>query len=255
MSGQHAGSDSAAAQPGELSFAEKARTLVSAARVGALSTHSRKFEGFPFGSMMPYASDNLGRPTFFVSSMAMHTQNLQADWRASLMIMQPEADEDPLGAARLTLLGSVEQVAPEEVLNLYLERHPDAREWQDFRDFSFYRLYPDGIYLIAGFGVMGWISSDEYISAAPDPLALFAAGILRHMNSDHPDALLDIARRYVGQEIEEARMTAVDRLGFSIRLRAAETVRRHRIPFPREVRDREQARAALVEMVRSARSE
>jgi heme iron utilization protein len=73
---QHAGFGPAAPDVPEPSLAERARTLVSLGRIGSLSTHSMRFPGFPFGSMMPYAADDLGRPIFLISSMAMHTQNL-----------------------------------------------------------------------------------------------------------------------------------------------------------------------------------
>ncbi len=96
---QHAGFGPAAPEVPEPSLAERARTLASLGRIGTLSTHSRKFAGFPFGSMMPYA-DDLGRPVFFISSMAMHTQNLQQDSRASLLITQPNVSGDPLGDPR-----------------------------------------------------------------------------------------------------------------------------------------------------------
>ncbi len=62
----------------EPSFAERARTLIHLGRIGSLSTLSRKQPGFPFGSLMPYALDGQGRPVFLISTMAMHTQNLQA---------------------------------------------------------------------------------------------------------------------------------------------------------------------------------
>lgn len=149
-------------------MARQARALVSRERVATLSTHSRHFEGIPFGSLMPYAADRAGRPVFFVSSMAMHTQNLQADWRASLLVAQPCPESDPLQAARVTLLGSVEQVDPDEVREMYLQRHPNARQWQHFGDFSFYRLYPSGVYYVGGFGEMGWVSSEEYAATALD---------------------------------------------------------------------------------------
>ena len=76
----------------EPSFAERARTLLHLGRVGSLSTLSRKRPGFPFGSLMPYALDSEGRPLFLISTMAMHTQNLQQDPRASLLVTQPEAE-------------------------------------------------------------------------------------------------------------------------------------------------------------------
>ena len=69
--------------------------MVMLGLIGSLSTQSQKFPGFPFGSMMPYAADNFGRPVFFVSSMAMHTHNLRQDPRASLLITQPDVSGDP----------------------------------------------------------------------------------------------------------------------------------------------------------------
>src|SRR3974390_2905481 len=107
--GKHAGSGPATGQPSipEPSFAERARTLVHLGRIGSLSTLSRKQPGFPFGSVMPYGTDENGRPIFLISTMAMHTQNLQANPHASLLVTQPDASGDPLGASRVTLLGNV----------------------------------------------------------------------------------------------------------------------------------------------------
>ena len=99
----------------EPTYAERARTLLHLGRVGSLSTLSRKRPGFPFGSLMPYALDQLGRPLFLISTMAMHTQNLQQDARASLLVTQPEAEGDPLGAARVTVVGNAAALATPEV--------------------------------------------------------------------------------------------------------------------------------------------
>src|SRR5580693_5053438 len=113
----------------EPSLAERARTLAHLGRIGSLATHSRKQPGFPFGSVMPYAADEHGRPVFLISNMAMHTQNLKADARASLLVMQESVD-DPLGAARITVVGDVQAVPPEETgaaRELYLSRHQNAR--------------------------------------------------------------------------------------------------------------------------------
>ena len=73
----------------EPTYAERARTLAHVGRVGTLATLSRRHPGHPFASVMPYALDSAGRPLFLISSMAMHTQNLQADPRASLLVTQP----------------------------------------------------------------------------------------------------------------------------------------------------------------------
>src|SRR6266550_3919272 len=102
---KHAGPGPATGLPpvSEPTFAERARTLVYLGRMGSLSTLSRKQPGFPFGSVMPYGLDGQGHPIFLISTMAMHTQNLLADPRASLLVTQHEAGGDPLGESRVTL--------------------------------------------------------------------------------------------------------------------------------------------------------
>jgi putative heme iron utilization protein len=169
---------------------------------------------------MPYATDDQGRAIFFISSMAMHTQNLHQDRRASLLITQPDVSGDPLGAARLTLLGEVNEVPAEEVRDLYLARYENAKFWQDYTDFSYHRLEVSGVYFIGGFGVMGWVTAEDYGRARPDPLTESAPGIIQHMNADHADALRLVARHFANEDADEAVMTAVDRLGFHLRLKS-----------------------------------
>jgi heme iron utilization protein len=251
---QHAGPGPATPDVPEPSLAERARTLAVLGLMASLSTHSHKFPGFPFGSMMPYAADDLGRPIFFISSMAMHTQNLRQDSHASLLIVQPDVSGDPLGAARLTLLGAVTEVPAEEVRELYLSRYENAKFWQDYTDFAYYRLEVSAVYFIGGFGVMGWISAEDYGSALPDPLARAAPGIIRHMNNDHADALRRIAHRFAEEAPDEAAITAVDRLGFHLRLKSGDRIHSRRVAFLREVKDTEEAREVFVEMVRQAKS-
>ena len=92
---------------------------------------------------MPYGLDEHGRPIFLISTMAMHTQNLQADSRASLLVTQEDAGSDPLGASRVTLIGNVLPLPESEVAEarkLYLARYASSKYWVNFEDFSFYRL-------------------------------------------------------------------------------------------------------------------
>jgi putative heme iron utilization protein len=242
----------------EPTFAERARTLIYLSRIGSLSTLSQKQPGFPFGSVMPYGLDDQGRPIFLISTMAMHTQNLQADPHASLLVTQQDTEGEPLGASRVTLLGSVLPVPkPElaETRKLYLERHANSKYWVDFEDFSFYRMDVVDVYYVGGFGVMGWIFASDYDRSHPDPLADSMAGIIQHMNADHKDALVMLARTFAHIDATEATMTAVDRLGFHVRLKTAEGMRGTRIAFLREVRTQGETRKVLVEMVQQARSQ
>jgi heme iron utilization protein len=245
---QHGGSRAANSDVPEPALAERARTLAAIARIGSLSTHSRRSPGFPFGSLMPFAADDLGRPVLFISSMAMHTQNLREDERASLLIAQPDAADDPLGSARVTLLGPTRPAPAGEVRELYLSHYENARHWQDYTDFAYYRLEVEGVYFIGGFGVMGWVPAYEYRAAAPDPLVAEAPRIIQHMNLDHAEILRGIAARETGENPDDVHMTAVDRLGFHLRLKTGDRIRGLRIAFPREVRDMSEARAVFIEM-------
>ena len=255
--GKHA-SGATSNQPAvpEPSFAERARTLMHSGRIGSLSTLSRKQSGFPFGSLMPYALDGRGRPIFLISTMAMHTQNLLADPRASLFVTQPDAAGDPLGSSRVTLVGTVSRIPDPEladVRTVYLAGYPDSKYWVDFDDFFFYRMDVLDLYYVGGFGVMGWVPASEYAQAESDPLAEHKAQIIQHMNADHRDALLLLAKRFAGIEAQAAEMTAVDRLGFHVRLKAQDGMHGARIAFLREVRNPEDARKVFVEMVQQAR--
>jgi putative heme iron utilization protein len=258
-SNRHASTGPASGQPAipEPSFAERARTLMYLARVGSLSTLSRKQTGFPFGSVMPYGLDSRGRPIFLISTMAMHTQNLHGDPRASLLVTQNESGGDPLGSSRVTLIGNALPLSEQDAVearDLYLQRYADSKYWVDFSDFSFYRMDVVDVYYVGGFGVMGWVSASEYDRSQPDPLADSTADIIQHMNADHGDALVLLARKFAGLESQEATMTAVDRLGFHARLKTQDGVRGTRIAFLREVTNPGEARKVLVEMVQQARS-
>ena len=156
-------------QSSEPTFAARARDLVARARTGALSTQSRRRPGHPFGSVAPYAVDERGWPVFLISGLALHTKNLEADPRASLLIVEPEPVEDPLAAARVTLLGEVRRLASADVgadRARYLARHPSAAAWVDFADFAFWRLEVDDAYFVGGFGAMDWVTGDVYLGTA-----------------------------------------------------------------------------------------
>jgi heme iron utilization protein len=256
--GKHAGSGAASNQPAvaETTFADRARTLLYLGRIGSLSTLSRKQQGFPFGSVMPYGLDENGHPIFLISTMAMHTQNLQADPRSSLLVTQTDASGDPLGASRVTLLGNILPIPEPEVAaarKLYLERYANSKNWVDFEDFSFYRMDVMDVYYVGGFGVMGWVSASEYYHGQPDPLADVADDIIQHMNTDRGEPLRLLGRAFAGIESQEATMTSVDRLGFHIRLKTQDGPRGARIAFSKEVGSPAEARSVLTDMVAQAR--
>jgi putative heme iron utilization protein len=243
---------------GEPSDAERGRTLLAAARTGTLATLTTDPPGFPFGSLVAYAVDDVGRPLLCLSDLAEHSRNLAADPRASVMASD-SGTGDPLALARVTLLGAVVELRDEvraAALRTYRARHPDAF-YAAFGDFRLYRLEVASVRYVGGFGRMSWVSADDHAAAEPDPLRPQAAGIVGHMNDDHADALVAYCRVFGGRPAtERAEMVGVDRYGFTMLASDEGATDRTavRIPFGRQVDTPGAVRTAMVDLLREARA-
>jgi putative heme iron utilization protein len=151
--------------------ARAARALCAGERQGALATLAREPAGYPYGSLVLYALDHLGRPLLLISRLAEHTANLAHDPRASLLVVAPAGGEDPLARARVTLLGRVTPVPEPDLAaarTRYLTRLPAAELYLRLPDFAFFRLEVEGVRYVGGFGRMAWISGEDYAAGATD---------------------------------------------------------------------------------------
>lgn len=234
--------------------AECVKTLLYAQNIGTLSTQSSHYSGYPFGSMMPYALDNNDQALFLISTMAMHTQNIISNPKASLYITDMAQEGEPLGASRVTLLGDIQRADDDGIRDCYLKAHPNARYWVDFDDFSFYRLTITEVYFVGGFGIMGWVSNTDYQKAEPDILMSVAKDIIQHMNNDHADSLILLAKHQGGVDADEVHMVGVDRLGFDVKVRIGDNMRAARIAFPEPINNEKDVRSVFVAMVKKAKS-
>ncbi len=242
------------------SHAERCRTLASQATSATLSTIARDPEGFPYGSLVTVAVDEAGRPLLLLSDLAEHTANLLARAEASLLLTEPIGGHDqPLALGRVTLLGPCAKVVEAEragVRQVFLNQQPAAAYYVDFEDFGFYRLDPVALRYVGGFGRMSWVNAEDYRAAEPDPLAGAAAGILKHMNGDHADAVVLYARALAGvANATGAAMTAVDRYGFEMAAETPEGPRATRLEFDAPVATADDVRRVLVAMVQRARAQ
>src|SRR5579884_49788 len=267
--GEGAGVGAAAPPAPEPTHAERARTLVGGSNRGVLSTvavepgaggseEQARISGYPFGSVATYALDEAGRPIVFVSAMAEHTRNAAADPRASLIVTEPVAEgSDPLAAGRVTLIGELLEVTGEDrpaVRDRYLAANPASAYYIDFGDFSFWRLEVAGVRYVGGYGRMSWVTAADYAAAEPDPLAGEAAGIVEHMNADHGDSLVLLARVLGGRaDAIEAVMTAVDRYGFDLVAGGPSGRAAVRLGFDAPVTAPAAARPAMIRLVERAR--
>jgi len=237
------------------SHAERARTLVTRITTGTLCTLAAEPDGYPYGSFVTVGFDD-GNPVFLVSTMAEHTQNLQRDSRASLLVAEREA-EDPLANGRVTLLGPCTRVDGDggTARAAFLAAHPNAAYYVDFGDFAFWTLRVESLRYIGGYGRMSWVDAADWHAAEADPLADAAAGVITHMNDDHADAMMLYCKAFSkATDISAASMTGVDRYGFEMSAVTTEGPRPVRLAFPEAVATADGARAALIAMLKAART-
>ena len=126
-----------------------AKHLLRTLRTGALATLDRA-AGFPFASLVTVATDLDGSPLLLMSQLSAHTLNLERDSRASLLLAQG-GKGDPLAHPRLTVIGRAERTTEPRARGRFLARHPKAKLYADFADFSFWRLEIAGAHLNGGF--------------------------------------------------------------------------------------------------------
>jgi putative heme iron utilization protein len=235
--------------------AERARTLAARLSTGTLCTLALEPAGYPYGSFVTVAFEQ-GDPVFLISGLAEHTKNLERDSRASLLVAESRS-ADPLANGRVTMLGPCTRVegGGGGARAAFLAAHPNAAYYADFRDFAFWRLRVESVRYIGGYGRMSWISEAEWRTAEPDPLASSADGIIAHMNADHADALVLYCKAFSkAADIGSASMTNIDRYGFEMSAMTEEGPRPIRLAFTRPIATPEEARAALIAMLKDARS-
>ena len=141
------------------------RELLFTERQGVLATLSARRQGWPFASVAPYALTEQAEPLLLFSALAEHTRNVRADPRASLLVQDSAALQDPQAGSRLTLLGLVEPVsagAAPAAQARYVERHPQSTNYFAMADFRLYVLRVQEARFITGFGDMGWIDAQRY---------------------------------------------------------------------------------------------
>lgn len=226
----------------------EARRFVRAHPHGILATLSKRLDGFPFGSVAPFVTDQSGAPIILISTLAEHTKNILQDNRVSL-IVHPCAD-DMQTAGRVTLSGHATQLADKPPLrNRYLRYLPQAAQYFDMHDFQFYRIAITAVRYIGGFGKIHWVEAANY-QAPANQLAELEDGILEHMNSDHANALVSLCGQVHQEEVGTATMIGIDCDGFDVRAQAQLL----RFEFAIPVLDAQGARATLAAMARAARA-
>jgi putative heme iron utilization protein len=228
----------------------EARLLLRRARTAALGTLNLDPTG-PYVSLANIATDASGCPVIFISKLAWHTRNILARPEGSLMVSEIPALGDALTGLRVTLMGKFEPLPAAEIAERYVSHHPAARFYLDFPDFSFWRLLPQKIHAVAGFGRIETMEPDEVFLPENTVAAVMASanGAVSHMNADHADAVALCAERLLGAEPGNWQITAIDPDGAHLQWQDKVL----RLAFERPAETGDDLRQAFVTLAQKAR--
>lgn len=238
------------------SAAEEARTIAGSTNSGTLA--SLTADGDPWASFVTYGLLG-GAPVLCVSNLAEHGRNLAGDPRASIAIVAPATETDPLANARITLAGRVEAPTGAErdaAREAHLAAVPAAKYYLDYSDFTLWVLRVSRVRWVGGYGRMDSTSGEAYAAAEPDPVAPFSAGAVAHLNDDHADSLAAMARTLGGYpDTVSATCTGADRYGLDLRVDTERGMAYTRIGYAAPIDSIDQLRSAAVELTRRARGD
>ncbi|GGC55208.1 DUF2470 domain-containing protein [Hoyosella rhizosphaerae] len=236
------------------SAAEEARTIVASTNFGTLATLTSG--GDPWASFVTYGTLH-GDPVLCVSTLAEHGRNLADDPRASIAVVSPEMADDPLATSRVTLAGVAERPTADQ-LSAARDAHVGAvaaaKYYVDYSDFQLWVLRVQRVRWVGGYGRMASASGVDYSAAQPDPVMGASGHAVAHLNADHADALLEMARNLGGYpDATQARCVRADRYGLSLTVTTPRGWAPTRVGFPNPIASADELRSATIELVRLAR--
>lgn len=274
----------AAAEADKRNPAREVRNWLLGAADATLSSISvkRGIEGFPYGSVVPFATTREGWPVILTARIAAHTHNLKKNNKAALFVRQPAVDGDPQSGWRFAIMGAFERVVPEgaddtfggptvrmaavdiEALHArYRQRVPAAEDYFRVHAFDYWVMRaPQKVRYIAGFGAITWLAGDDVLRGEDDAFAASAPGAIAHMNEDHAANLVELAHGFdpglkahlaalaeAGTPADEtATMVSLDPAGFDVDMAG----RRIHVPFGREI-TADEVRFAIIAALKDAR--
>jgi putative heme iron utilization protein len=201
------------------SVAEEARTILAGSHIATLATVSH--DGAPWASVVTYTLLGDGTPVFCLTRRALHGRNVVADPRVSVAVAAPPAEgADPSTAFRVTLAGVVHAPADgqlELARAAYEDSMPLAKLFANYGDFAYWLLRVERVRWVGGIGRAAFVDPTAYATSEPDPVAAYAAFAAEHLNGDHADAVLRMARTLAGHtDATDAVCLRVDRYGLDL---------------------------------------
>src|ERR1700675_832049 len=193
--------------------ARLARSLLRRSRQWALATLMTG-SGDPYCSLVNVATDPEAAPILLISRLALHTRDILGGNRVSLMLDE-RGEGDALEGARVMLAGRAEEANGEDAKTLrrrYLNTHPSAEAFVDFKDFSFFRIRPSGAHLVAGFGRIVDLTPEQFLTDLSGAEALLGAeqDAIGHKKAEDLEATKYFATKLPAAETSDWRCTGCD---------------------------------------------
>lgn len=178
--------------------------------VASLATLERGTGG-PYVSMITVATETDGTPLFLISNLALHTRNLQADPRASILFVAGNELQDPLALGRVSVMGHAEKAETGLARTRFLARHPEAEVYAGFADFAIWRLRVDKGHFVGGFGRIGTIAGDQLVrkDTALSAWEAEISRVLNDVNARYGSRLAQLAAQR-GHKAGDWRLAACD---------------------------------------------
>ncbi|KAJ4718784.1 Pyridoxamine 5'-phosphate oxidase-related, FMN-binding [Melia azedarach] len=235
------------------------RNLMEQARFAHLCTvmsrmHHRR-EGYPFGSLVDFAPDPMGHPVFSFSPLAIHTRNLLADPRCTLVVQIP--GWSGLSNARVTIFGDVFPLPEDQqewAHKQYIAKHQQGptQQWGNFYYFRMQNI--SDIYFIGGFGTVAWVDVKEYEALQPDKIAVNGGEhYLKELNATFSKPLRELLSTET--EVDDAALISIDSKGTDVRVRQGAQFNIQRVSFEegQTVETLEEAKAALWKLIKKGK--
>jgi putative heme iron utilization protein len=229
----------------QLEAARTARRIVRQTLKASLATIDHR-AGHPYVSLILLATEPDATPIFLISRLARHTQNLEMDARASLLVDGTHGLADPMIGARVTILGEGRRMMSPTLRRRFLARHPTADAYVDFADFSFFAFTAHEAHLVAGFGqIVDLAAASLHTETSAAELLIEAeAELVLRMNSEQAELLARCGMAVTARS-GPWRLSGVDPEGCDLVMGGLSA----RLDFPHPVGTPECANNALLEIV------
>ena len=199
-----------------IEYEKLAINLMRNCREGVLSTVSKKYEGYPFGSFVTFISGADRSIIFYASDIAQHTINLKNNSKACITLFNL-SEGDKQDSARLSLMGDVKKIDKdvEEISRQFIEFFPESSQYSKMHDFNFYSLNISQVRWIGGFGKIAWLSSTNWNPIRPKWLKQ-EKSMIEHMNEDHSNSIVSTLNAKLGIKDKHAKMLRLTMDGYYV---------------------------------------